>query len=107
MGPRRRRTRRPSEHSQIVQWLKGTSSRILFQELPHLKKQYWGRHLWASSVSTLLWCQVMSAVVGEPTAQAAAGNVWNWPSRLKSMSAVMSAIGGTPDVPRTSPYRCE
>ena len=33
--------------SQIVQWLKGTSSRILFQEFPHLKKQYWGRHLWA------------------------------------------------------------
>ena len=31
--------------SQIVQWLKGTSSRILFQEFPHLKKQYWGRHL--------------------------------------------------------------
>ena len=28
--------------SQIVQWLKGTSSRILFQEFPHLKKQYWG-----------------------------------------------------------------
>lgn len=21
--------------------------RILFQEFPHLKKQYWGRHLWA------------------------------------------------------------
>jgi putative transposase len=33
--------------SQIVQWLKGTSSRLLFQEFPHLKKQYWGRHLWA------------------------------------------------------------
>jgi len=33
--------------SQIVQWLKGTSSRVLLQEFPHLKKQYWGRHLWA------------------------------------------------------------
>ena len=31
----------------IVQWLKGTSSRVLLQEFPHLKKQYWGRHLWA------------------------------------------------------------
>jgi putative transposase len=30
-----------------VQWLKGTSSRLLFQEFPHLKKQYWGQHLWA------------------------------------------------------------
>ena len=28
--------------SQIVQWLKGTSARIMFQEFPHLKKQYWG-----------------------------------------------------------------
>jgi REP-associated tyrosine transposase len=26
---------------------KGTSARILYQESPHLKKQYWGRHLWA------------------------------------------------------------
>lgn len=33
--------------SQIAQWLKETSSRVLFQEFPHLKKQYWGRHLWA------------------------------------------------------------
>jgi putative transposase len=33
--------------SQIVQWLKGTSARMLFQEFPHLKKQYWRRHLWA------------------------------------------------------------
>ena len=32
---------------QITQWLKGTSSRILFQEFPHLKKQYWGRYLWS------------------------------------------------------------
>jgi putative transposase len=31
--------------SQIVQWLKGTSSRLPFQEFPHLKKQYWGQHL--------------------------------------------------------------
>ena len=38
--------------SQIVQWLKGTSSRVLLQEFPeHLKKQYWGRHLWARGIS--------------------------------------------------------
>ena len=24
-----------------------TASRLLFQEFPHLKKQYWGQHLWA------------------------------------------------------------
>ena len=33
--------------SKIVQWLKGISSRILLSEFPHLKKQFWGRHLWA------------------------------------------------------------
>ena len=33
--------------SMIVQWLKGISSRILLQEFPHLKRQFWGRHFWA------------------------------------------------------------
>ena len=33
--------------STIVQWLKGISSRILLQEYPHLRKKFWGRHLWA------------------------------------------------------------
>jgi putative transposase len=33
--------------SQIVRWLKGTSSRLLPQEFPHLKRQFWGRHFWA------------------------------------------------------------
>ena len=32
---------------QIVQWLKGTSSRMLLQEFSHLRKKFWGRHLWA------------------------------------------------------------
>ena len=39
---------RPNQDiSKIVQWLKGISSRILLSEFPHLKKQFWGRHLWA------------------------------------------------------------
>jgi putative transposase len=33
--------------STIVQWLKGISSRVLLQEFPHLRKQFWGRHVWA------------------------------------------------------------
>ncbi len=32
--------------SKLVQYLKGTSSRILLQEFAHLRKQFWGRHLW-------------------------------------------------------------
>jgi putative transposase len=39
---------RPTQSiSKIVQWLKGISSRILLSEFPHLRKQFWGRHLWA------------------------------------------------------------
>jgi len=33
--------------SKLVQYLKGASSRILLQEFAHLRKQFWGRHLWA------------------------------------------------------------
>jgi putative transposase len=33
--------------SKIVQWLKGISSRVLLIEFAHLRKQFWGRHLWA------------------------------------------------------------
>jgi putative transposase len=33
--------------SKMVQWLKGTSSRVLLQEFAHLRKQFWGRHFWA------------------------------------------------------------
>ncbi|WP_036503564.1 IS200/IS605 family transposase, partial [Nitrosococcus oceani] len=33
--------------SDRVKWLKGRSSRVLLQAFPHLRKQFWGRHLWA------------------------------------------------------------
>ena len=33
--------------SKAVQILKWTSSRMLFNEFPNLKKQYWWQHLWA------------------------------------------------------------
>ena len=39
---------RPNQHvSQLVQWLKGISSRVLLQEFPHLRKKFWGKRLWA------------------------------------------------------------
>jgi putative transposase len=39
---------RPNQKvSQLMQWLKGTSSRVLLQEFPHLRKEFWGRHFWA------------------------------------------------------------
>lgn len=33
--------------SQIMQNLKGRSSRLLQEEFPRLKKRYWGQHMWA------------------------------------------------------------
>src|SRR4030066_1838993 len=33
--------------SKLVQYLKGISSRVLLQEFAHLRKLFWGKHLWA------------------------------------------------------------
>ena len=30
-----------------MQYLKGISSRVLLQEFAHLRRQFWGKHLWA------------------------------------------------------------
>ncbi len=39
---------RPTQKvSQIMQWLKGITSRVLLQEFPHLRKKFWVRHFWA------------------------------------------------------------
>jgi putative transposase len=32
--------------SSLVQKLKGATSHKLFQEFSHLRRQYWGQHLW-------------------------------------------------------------
>jgi putative transposase len=39
---------RPNQDvSQMMQWLKGISSRVLLQEFLHLRKRFWARHFWA------------------------------------------------------------
>lgn len=39
---------RPTQNvSKMAQWLKGISSRVLLSEFSHLRKQFWGKHLWA------------------------------------------------------------
>ncbi len=39
----------PPQHavSYLMQKLKGRSSRLIQQEFPHVRKRYWGQHLWA------------------------------------------------------------
>jgi len=33
--------------SEIMRRIKGRTANKLFEEFPHLKKRYWGRHFWA------------------------------------------------------------
>ena len=37
--------------SRLLQWLKGKTAHHLLAEFPHLKKQFWERHLWAENTS--------------------------------------------------------
>ena len=47
--------------AKIVQYLKGRSSRILQEEYPHLRKRYWGQHLWARGY----FCATVGAITDE------------------------------------------
>jgi putative transposase len=43
--------------AKIVQYLKGRSSRLLQEEFSHLKKRYWGQHLWPEATSARRWAR--------------------------------------------------
>ena len=47
--------------SQIAQYLKGRSSRLIQDEFPELKKRYWGQHLWARGY----FCATVGSVTKE------------------------------------------
>jgi len=47
--------------SQIVQYLKGRSSRLIQDEFPELRKRYWGQHLWARGY----FCATVGSVTKE------------------------------------------
>ena len=44
--------------AKLVQFLKGRSSWMLQHEFPHLRKRYWGQHLWARGY----FCATVGAV---------------------------------------------
>ena len=44
--------------AKMVQELKGASSRILLKEFSHLRKQFWGKHLWARG-----YCAISSGTI--------------------------------------------
>ena len=47
--------------SEIAQYLKGRSSRMIQDEFPELKKRYWGQHLWARGY----FCATVGSVTEE------------------------------------------
>jgi putative transposase len=51
--------------STLMRQLKGTSSRILQMEFPHLKKRYWGQHLWARGYFAVSSGNVTTAMIEE------------------------------------------
>jgi putative transposase len=57
----------PPHHavSDLMQKLKGRSSRLLQQEFPHLRKRYWGQHLWARGYFCATVGQVTDKMVKE------------------------------------------
>jgi len=55
--------------AEIVQRLKGRSSRLLQREFSHLRKRYWGQHLWArgyycGSVGNVSTKQIQDYIAG-------------------------------------------
>ena len=49
--------------SEMMQKIKGRSSRILQQEFPHLRKRYWGQHIWARGYFALTVGQVTEQMI--------------------------------------------
>ena len=49
--------------SKLVQYLRGKTSRKLQQEFPHLRKRYWGQHLWARGYFAVSTGNVSSKMV--------------------------------------------
>jgi putative transposase len=51
--------------SRLLQWLKGKTSHHLMAEFAHLKKQFWGRHLWARGYFCCSSGNVTAEVIAE------------------------------------------
>lgn len=47
--------------SQMMQYLKGRSSKRLQEEFPELKRKYWGQHIWATGY----FCRTVGTVTDE------------------------------------------
>ena len=52
-----------------MQWLKGITSRMLLQEFAHLRKQFWGCHLWVRGYFAVTSGTIMDAMIKEYIAE--------------------------------------
>ena len=59
--------------SKLVQYVKGRSSRRLQEELPELRKRYWGQHLWARGY----FCATVGAVDEKTIREYIEGQKWD------------------------------
>jgi len=55
--------------SRLLQWLKGKTAHHLLAEFAHLKKQFWGRHLWARGYFCCSSGNVTDEIIAEYIAQ--------------------------------------
>ena len=55
--------------SRLVQWLKGKSSHKLLSEFPHMRKTFWGQHVWARGYFCCSSGNVTDEVIAEYIAQ--------------------------------------
>jgi putative transposase len=51
--------------AKLVQYIKGRSSRMIQEEFPHLKKRYWGQHMWGRGY----FCATVGTVTEEIISQ--------------------------------------
>ena len=51
--------------SKLMQQLKGKTAYKIMQEFPHIKKQYWGQHMWARGYFCCSTGNVIDALIAE------------------------------------------
>ena len=50
--------------SEIMRRIKGRTASKLFEEFPHIKKRYWGRHFWGRGYFCATAGQVTDEMIG-------------------------------------------
>ena len=51
--------------SRLLQWLKGKTAHKIMLEFPHIKKHYWGQHMWARGYFCCSTGNVTDEVIAE------------------------------------------